>query len=159
FSVNLTTNTATERTQVLAYPETFTGGVSLAAGDVRRRGRASIITGPSQGGVPPIVRVWNLSGGGALVEGTSFQPYDEHAPGGVAVGAGDVTGLNGTNLITSPGPGTLPRLVKVFDAELATVLTIDADGGVGAGSAGTATTSVASGCISSFFPCPVAAPP
>src|SRR5262249_21895102 len=88
-----------------------------------------------------------------------FQPYDEHAPGGLAVGAGDVTGLNGTNLITSPGAGTQPRLVKVFNAEVATVLTINVDAGVGSRIGAAPTPSVASGCIDSFFPCPVAAPP
>src|SRR5262249_55936351 len=123
FPVNLATGTATERTRFMAYPDGFRGGVSVAAGDVRHRGRASIITGPTGAGVPPIVGVWTLSAGGAPpTEEISFQPYDEHAPGGLAVGAGDVTGLNGTNLITSPGPGTQPRLVKVFNAEAATVL-------------------------------------
>src|SRR5262249_5027988 len=92
-------------------------------------------------------------------EEISFQPYDEHAPGGLAVGAGDVTGLNGTNLITSPGAGTQPRLLKVFNAEAATVLTIDADAAAGARLGPAAIPSAAPGCIDSFLPCPVAAPP
>ena len=44
-----TVNAASERAGFLAYPATFLGGVTVAVGDVRRRGRASIVTGPALG--------------------------------------------------------------------------------------------------------------
>ncbi len=64
--------------QFLAYDADFTGGVSVAVGDVNADGSTDVITGPGPG-ARPRVKVFNQDG--SLQ--TSFLAYDAHFLGGV----------------------------------------------------------------------------
>jgi hypothetical protein len=79
----------------------FAGGAIVAAGDVTGDGVADIITGAGPGGGPH-VRVFD-GATGAEVRG--FFAYDPAFPGGVFVGAGDITNDGVADIITGAGPG------------------------------------------------------
>ena len=108
-----------------AYDPTFTGGVTVAVGDVTGDGVAEIVTGAGPGGGPH-VRVLDLAEG--LTEVASFYAYDPTFTGGVFVAVGDVTGDGVADLITGAGAGGGPH-VRVFDgvtgAEVATFFAYD----------------------------------
>jgi cyclophilin family peptidyl-prolyl cis-trans isomerase len=92
-----------------AYAAGFTGGVTVAAGDVEGVGRDDIITGAGPGGGPN-VKVFNGTNGQLI---TSFFAYDAGFTGGVNVAAG--TGASGrpANIVTGAGEGGGPN-VRVF---------------------------------------------
>ena len=92
-----------------AYDPTFTGGVTVAAGDVDGDGRADIVTGAGAGGGPH-VRV--LSGLDSS-ELASFYAYDPAFEGGVFVAAGDIDGDGLSDVVAGAGPGGGPH-VRVF---------------------------------------------
>jgi Bacterial Ig domain/FG-GAP-like repeat len=94
-----------------AYTPGFSGGVSVAAGDVDGDGRADIITGAGPGGGPH-VRVFR---GGDLAELATLYAYSAAFDGGVSVAAADVNGDGLSDIITGAGPGGGPH-VRVFDA-------------------------------------------
>jgi hypothetical protein len=71
------------RDSFMAYAIGFTGGVSVAAGDVTGAGRADIITGAGRGGGPE-VKVFR-GGDDALVD--DFMAYDPRFTGGAYVAA------------------------------------------------------------------------
>ena len=97
----------------LAYDPGFSGGVSVAGGDVNGDGIAEVITGPGEGGEPR-VRVFNVDGGN-VSELISFYAYDPAwFRGGVHVAAADTTGDGFAEVITGAGPGGGPH-VLVFD--------------------------------------------
>jgi hypothetical protein len=95
----------------LAHRSSFTGGVRVAVGDVNGDGYEDIVTAAGAGG-GPLVRVWDGSGGGTLIDG--FYPYRSSFTGGVFVAAGDLNGDGFAEIVTAPGAGASP-LVKVFD--------------------------------------------
>ena len=88
------------------FTESYTGGVTVAAGDVNGDGRADVIAGSAIGG---FVRV--LSGADASEISSGF-PYGPLFLGGVNVAAGDVNGDGRVDVITAPR--TLGGLVRVF---------------------------------------------
>ncbi len=94
-----------------AYDPAFTGGISVAAGDVTGDGVADIITAPRAGGGPHI-RVFSVAGG-VVTEVASFFAYDPALTGGVFVAAGDVTGDGVAEIITGAGSGGGPH-VRAF---------------------------------------------
>ncbi len=92
-----------------AFPTAFTGGVTVAAGDVDGDGLADIVTGAGAGGGPH-VRVFS---GADLRELASFYAYDADFAGGVSVAAGDFNGDGLSDIVTGAGPGGGPH-VRVF---------------------------------------------
>jgi VCBS repeat-containing protein/autotransporter-associated beta strand protein len=107
-----------------AYDAGFSGGVSVAAGDVNNDGWADIITGAGAGGGPH-VKVFSGADGSELA---SFFAYDPAFSGGVSVAAGDLDRDNLADIVTGAGAGGGPH-VKVFSgangSELASFFAYD----------------------------------
>src|SRR5262245_53578138 len=74
----------------------FSGGVTVAAGDVNGDGVPDIVTGAGPGGSPR-VRVWN---GATREQIGSFNAYSPSFHGGVTVAAGDIDGDGLADIIT-----------------------------------------------------------
>ena len=96
------------------FSSLYTGGVTVAAGDVDGDGRADIIAGTAVGGA---VRVVSAVGASLLASGF---PYGPLFTGGVHVAAGDVNGDGRVDVITAPR--SLGGLVRVFNGLDITVL-------------------------------------
>ena len=96
--------------EFLAFDGQYDRGVWVAAADLRRDGRAEIICGADEGGLP-VVRVFDGATGRRLTE---FAAYEPQFRGGVRVAVGDVNGDGTPDIITAPGPGR-PTLIRVFD--------------------------------------------
>jgi hypothetical protein len=97
-----------------AYGPTFTGGVSVAVGDVRPDiAGDEIVTGAlSNGG--PHVRVFTADG---TPLGSGFMAFDQHFTGGVSVAVGDFdSGNQGLEIAVAAGPGGGPH-VRLFRAD------------------------------------------
>jgi hypothetical protein len=93
-----------------AYDLGFTGGVSVACGDVTGDGVADIITGAGAGGGPHI----KVFDGAKFQEIRSFFAFDLGFAGGVTVAVGDVTGDGIADIVAGAGSSGGPH-VKVFD--------------------------------------------
>ncbi len=92
-----------------AFAPTFTGGVSVAIGDVNGDGVPDIITGAGSGGGPH-VKVFSGVDGHLL---QSFFAYNSSFTGGVFVAAADVNGDGKADIVTGAGAGGGPE-VRVF---------------------------------------------
>ena len=91
-----------------AFPQTFTGGVFVAAGDLSGAGFANIIAGADAGGGP---QVDVYSGKDGTLQ-SAFDALSSSFTGGVRVA---VTNLAGhADIIAGAGPGALPQ-VTLFD--------------------------------------------
>lgn len=96
----------------MAYPNSYTGGVRVAVGDVNGDGVADIITGPGAGAPAHIKVIDGTRLGQRGSQLMSFTAYPGFL-GGVYVAAGDVNGDGFADIITSAGG---PKgHVKVFD--------------------------------------------
>jgi hypothetical protein len=93
----------------LAYSPTYTGSVTVSAGDVDGDGRIEIITGASVNGH---VKVFNAAGG-QLQSFLAFPGFT----GPVTVAAGDFNSDRHADLIVGAGPGAPGGHVKVFDGK------------------------------------------
>jgi len=102
--------TGGELQSFFAYGAGFSGGVSVATGDINGDGYADIITG-SGPGAGSHVKVFD---GVSHAEIRSFFAYDAAFTGGVFVGGGDVNGDGFADIVTGSGAGAGPH-VKVFD--------------------------------------------
>jgi hypothetical protein len=119
--------TAQEVSSFMAYDAWFTGGVSVAAGDVNGDGASDIITGAGAGGGPH-VKAFGFGAPapslGARRDLASFYAYDANFTGGVSVASGNIDGLGADEIITGAGAGGGPH-VKAFsratDGTLSTV--------------------------------------
>ena len=97
----------------MAYDPGFSGGVTVAVGNVDGSGLSEIITGPGPGGGPH-VRVF--SGAAGVPQGGGFFAYDGTFRGGVFVGAGNLAGGAADEIVTGAGPGGGPH-VRVFQGD------------------------------------------
>jgi hypothetical protein len=69
----------------------FNGGVTVTAGDVDQDGKDEIICGASVGG-GPLVRVFDIKPGQALLKPITFYAFDPASRSGIDVAAGDIDG-------------------------------------------------------------------
>lgn len=101
---------ADTRVSFLADRATFWGGLFVAAGDLDGDGRAQIVTGAGEGGLPQ-VRVWRIAGTAAIPQ-ARFLAYGAAFRGGVRVA------LPGTPAAPSsrPPPARVSAcLIRTFD--------------------------------------------
>ena len=94
----------------VAYTQSFTGGVSVAAGDVDGDGRAEVITGAGAG-ENSRVKVFNGTTG--KLE-TGFFAFAQSYRGGITVAAGDVNGDGRAEIIAGTGRNSR-SMVRVFN--------------------------------------------
>jgi hypothetical protein len=94
---------------ITPFGNSYSGGVSVATGDVTGDGIKDIIVGAGQGR-QPTVKVFD---GKTLHEVRSFNAYSETFTGGLSVAAGDVNGDGRADIITGAGAGSMAH-VKVF---------------------------------------------
>ncbi len=96
----------------LAYAQGYTGGVTVAAGDVNGDGFTDIITGP-QVANPPHVKVFSGQSGTTL---QSFYAYSAAFNGGIFVASGDFNGDGFADIVTGANAGGGPHVVVVSGA-------------------------------------------
>ena len=107
----------------LAYEPFFSGGVRVAAGNVRGDVAPEIVTAPGTGRAAEI-EVFDLQGGRLA----SFLPFGELFQGGAFVAVGDLDGDRTSEIVVGEGEGGEPR-VKVLDGsgrELGSFLAFEA---------------------------------
>ena len=90
----------------------YTGGVTVAAGDVNGDGYSDIITGP-QIANPPHVKVFSGQNGATL---QSFYAYSAAFNGGIYVASGDFNGDGYADIATGANAGGGPHVVVVSGA-------------------------------------------
>ncbi len=90
----------------MAFSPGFTGGVTVASGDVNRDGFADVVIGAGTGGSPH-VRVISGADGSELM---SFMAFNPGFGGGVNVGAGDTNGDGFADVIVGAGVGGGPHV-------------------------------------------------
>jgi hypothetical protein len=100
-----------------AYAPTFSGGITVAAGDVDGDGRADIITGAGPGGGPH-VQVFSGADGRVI---RSFLAYGPGLTSGIFVASGDVDGDGVADIITGVGAGGGPHVQVLSGATGATL--------------------------------------
>jgi FG-GAP-like repeat len=93
-----------------AYDTGFTGGISVATGDVTGDGIEDVITGAGPGGGPHI-KVYDGVSGSELRSFFAFSPFFRN---GVSIAVGDVNRDGFAEVVVGAGPGGGPH-VKVFD--------------------------------------------
>ncbi len=95
-----------ELSATLAFEESFTGGLFVAAGDFDGDGAADVVVTPDQGGGP---RVRVLGGRGGVL--ADFFGIDDPAfRGGARAAAGDIDGDGRDDLVVAAGFGGGPRV-------------------------------------------------
>jgi hypothetical protein len=98
--------TGTVRFTLVPFPG-FTGGLSVASGDVTGDGIADIVVGAGEGGGPVVVVYDGVDGS----EVSRFFAYEGSFRNGVLVAAGDVDGDGYAEVVTGTAAGGGPRVV------------------------------------------------
>jgi hypothetical protein len=102
--------TLTTLSSFFAYDATFTGGVSVASGNIDGLGADEIITGAGAGGGPH-VKAFSRASDGTLNTVSSFFAYEANFRGGVDVGAMRATPTSDlSTVLTGAGPGGGPHV-------------------------------------------------
>ena len=96
--------------QWYAYESSFSGGVTVAVGDLGDDGVFEVVTGAGSGG-SPLVKVFNANTGAFI---TQFLAYADTFKGGISVGINDGNGNGILDIITGAGAGGGPQ-VNAFD--------------------------------------------
>jgi len=105
----------------MAFDPSFTGGVSVAAGDVNGDGKADIAVGAGAGGGPNVKVFSGVNLGPTPTLLQNFMAYDTSFSGGVNVALADLNGDGRADIITGAGQGGGPH-VKVFSGVDGSVL-------------------------------------
>ncbi len=100
------------------FEPTFTGGVSVAIGDVNGDGHNDIIAGAGTGGGPRVVAI-DVATGNTLLDTFAFEPTFR---GGVNVSSGDVNGDGTDDIIVGTGTGGAPRVTAFSGTDTGNVL-------------------------------------
>lgn len=108
--VHVYTTTGNLLNEWQAYATTFTGGISVASGDIFGDGEELVATAPRTSGGPHI-RLFTRSG--KFI--SDFFAYDKNLRGGWSVAMADVDGDGQAEIITSSTTLNLP--VRVFEAD------------------------------------------
>jgi hypothetical protein len=96
--------------EFLAFDPAFTGGVSVAVGDVDGDSVPDIVVGAGAGGAPH-VKVFRVdAGAGTVSELGGFFAYDPGFTGGVQVAVANVDGTGPAEIVTGTGPGGGPHV-------------------------------------------------
>ena len=96
--------------QWYAYESSFSGGVTVAVGDLGDDGVFEVVTGTGSGG-SPLVKVFNANTGAFI---NQFLAYADSFKGGISVGINDGDGNGTLDIITGAGAGGGPQ-VNAFD--------------------------------------------
>jgi hypothetical protein len=102
---------------IMAYEDTFRGGVNVSVADFNKDGRADIAIGTGVGGGPRV----------RIISGATLKPlrdvlvYEPSFRGGVNVAVGDINGDGIADIATSTGAGGGPRVVVFNGANLAPI--------------------------------------
>jgi glycosyltransferase involved in cell wall biosynthesis/subtilisin family serine protease len=109
--ITLTDNSGVKEKEFLAYRETYTGGVNMAAGDFDNDGNDEIVVAPAKG-LEADIKIFNSQG----LTLSHFLAYPYSYKGGVSVAVADLDNDGRVEIITAPNAGYEP-LVKVFNKD------------------------------------------
>ena len=115
--------TGTELMSFYAFDKGFTGGVTVAGGDLDDDGRADVVVGAGPG-AGPHVKVFNGRFGTDMF---SFYAFDADYRGGVSVATADFDNSGKPDIVTGAGPGHSP-MVRVYVGVELDIETVDANG-------------------------------
>jgi FG-GAP-like repeat len=104
----------------LAFETGYTGGLSVAAGDIDADGRAEIVVGTLQS--PARIRIFH----GSTRRGPEIAPFAANGPG-VEVGVSDVSGDGRGLVVAGSAAGNNPRLALVDPTTGSVVRSVDVD--------------------------------
>jgi hypothetical protein len=121
----LTSATPTSLTSFFAFTPTFTGGVTVALGDVNSDGTLDVIAGAGPGGGPQVVvfngaQLSQMQSNGTLSASAVLASFFAFAPsftGGVFI-SGGTFGSSQFDLVVGAGPGGGPQVVVINGASL-----------------------------------------